>query len=138
LWIADPSCILQHVSPRDRSGETQEKRKMAQKQFVAVRCKLSRGLFSSERAFELTLADGEQYSGPAPLHFCWTQDGRPLGKGEAVEGEIDGWVAARRLGRALPGDQVAVEVPDGAAVAVRQSQIHDAWTDVLPPAVASA
>ncbi len=106
---------------------------MAQNEFVAVRCKLSRGFFSSERAFEVTLANGEKYSGPAPIYFCWTDHGNLLGTGEAIDREIDGWVAARRLPRQLPGDQVAVEVPDGEAVAVRQSQVQDAWTEIVPP-----
>jgi hypothetical protein len=86
---------------------------MAQSQFVAVRCKLSKGLFSTERAFEVTLANGELDSGPAPVHFCWTDAGKPLGRGEATHGEIDGWVAARPLRRRLDGDQVAVRLPDG-------------------------
>jgi hypothetical protein len=111
----------------------QEAWKMAQNQFVAVRCKLSRGIFSIERAFEVTLANGEKYSGPAPIHFCWNDEGKPLSKGEATDREIDGWVAARPLRRQLPDDQVAVEVPDGEALAVRQSQIRDAWTEILPP-----
>jgi hypothetical protein len=111
---------------------------MAQNQFVAVRCKLSRGLFSSERAFEVTLANGEKYSGPAPIPFCWNDAGQPLNDREAIDREIDGWVAARPLRRQLPGDQVAVEVPDGEALAVRKAQVRDAWTDILPPTPATA
>jgi hypothetical protein len=111
---------------------------MPQDQFVAVECKLSKGLFSSERAFEVTLANGERHSGPAPISFCWNDRGEPLRPGEAVDREVRGWVAARPLRRKLPGDQVAVEVPDGAALAVRQSQVREAWTDILPPASATA
>ena len=112
---------------------------MAQEEFVAVKCKLSKGLFSSERAFEITLADGKAYSGPAPIHFCWNGKGKPLGKAEAVDAEIDGWVAARPLRRKLENeDLIAVEVPDGEAVAVRKEQTHAVWTPILPPAVASA
>jgi hypothetical protein len=110
---------------------------MAQNEFVAVRCKLSKGLFSTERAFVVTLANGERYSGPAPLHFCWNDQGKPLARGEAIDHEIDGWVAARRLRQKLPGDQVAVEVPDASALAVREAQVHDAWTEILPPTPAS-
>jgi len=111
---------------------------MALNQFVAVKCKLSKGLFSSERAFEVSLANGEKYSGPAPIHFCWNEAGKPLGEGEAIDREIDGWVAARRLRRQLPDDQMAVEVPDGEAIAVRNPQVRDAWTDILPPTPATA
>jgi hypothetical protein len=110
---------------------------MPQNQFVAVRCKLSKGFFSTERAFEVTLANGERYSGPAPIHFCWNDEGKPLGKTEAIDREIDGWVAARRLKQLLPGDQVGVEVPDGEALAVRQTQVRDAWTDIVPPTPAT-
>ncbi len=93
---------------------------MAQEQFVAVKCKLSKGFFSSERAFEITLANGEPYSGPVPIHFCWTMEGKPLGSTEAMTEEIDGWVAARPLKAKVPEGQLAVEVPDGEAVAVRR------------------
>jgi hypothetical protein len=109
---------------------------MPQNEFVAVRCKLSKGIFSTERAFEVALANGERYSGPAPIHFCWNAEGKPLGPREAIDTEIDGWVAARRLRQQLPGDQVAVEVPDGEPLAVRQSQVQDAWTEILPPSPA--
>jgi hypothetical protein len=106
---------------------------MGQNQFRAVRCKLSRGIFSSERAFEITLANGETYSGPAPIHFCWNDAGQPLTLTEAIDEEIDGWVAARPLKQQLPGDQVAVAIPEGESLAVRTSQVRDAWTDIVPP-----
>jgi hypothetical protein len=108
---------------------------MKQSQFVAVKCKLSKGLFSSERAFEVDLADGKKYSGPAPTHFCWNAKGKPLGPGEATEGEADGWVAARKLPMSLDADLVVVEVPDGAALAVRARQVRDAWTEITPPSL---
>jgi len=105
---------------------------MAQQQFVAVQCKLSKGLFYSERAFEITLANGETYSGPVPIHFCWNTEGKPLGPTEGLE-EIDGWVAARPLKAKVPEGQVAVKVPGAEAVAVRPAQVRAAWTDILPP-----
>ena len=37
---------------------------MSKSQFVAVKCKLSKGLFSSERAFKVILADKTRHSGP--------------------------------------------------------------------------
>jgi hypothetical protein len=111
---------------------------MGQSEFRAVRCKLSKGIFSTERAFEITLANGEKYSGPAPIHFCWNDSGKPLAKTEAMDDEIDGWVAARPLKQQLPGDQMAVEVPDGEALAVRKWQVRDAWTEIVPPTPAEA
>jgi hypothetical protein len=80
----------------------------------------------------VNLANGEKYSGPAPIHYCWNDTGKPLHRNEAIDDEIDGWVAARPLRRQLPGDQLAVEVPDGEALAVRKSQVHDAWTEIFP------
>jgi hypothetical protein len=101
--------------------------------WVAVRCTLSKGMFSSERAFEVKMADGKSYSGPAPIHFCWNEAGKPLADGDAAGKEIDGWVAARIVGE-LEGDQVAVEVPDGEVIAVRHSQIKDPTpTPIAPP-----
>jgi hypothetical protein len=111
---------------------------MAKSEFVAVRCKLSKSLFSSERAFEVTLANGEKYSGPAPIYFCWNKDGELLRANEVTEGEVDGWVAARPLEYPLEGDQVAVEVPDGEALAVQKSEVRDAWTEIAPPTRATA
>jgi hypothetical protein len=104
---------------------------------VAVRCRLSKGVFSSERAFEVKMADGKSYSGPAPVHFCWSEAGKPIQEGEAIGKEVTGWVAARVIG-ALEGDQVAVEVPDGEVIAVRASQIKDPTpTPVAPPRAAT-
>ena len=102
--------------------------------WLAVKCKLSKGFFSSERSFEVTLANGETHAGPAPLHFCWNAKGELLGKDEAVTGEIDGWVAAHPLRQKLPGDQIAVEVPDGAGLAVRRHQVRETPTEIVPPA----
>jgi hypothetical protein len=111
---------------------------MPQSEFVAVKCKLSKGIFSTERAFEITLANGEVYSGPAPIHFCWNAAGKLLVRGEAEKEEIDGWVAARPLKAPLPEGQVGVKVPDGTSVAVRKSQVHSPWTDILPPTPTSS
>lgn len=106
---------------------------MAQSKFVAVKCKLSKGFFSTERAYEIILANGERFSGPAPIHYCWNDEGKPIGPDEAME-EVDGWVAAYPLPNKLPDDQVAVEVPWGHGLAVRQWQVREAWTDIRPPA----
>jgi hypothetical protein len=110
---------------------------MAKSNWVALKCKLSKGIFSSERAFVVTLANGERHSGPAPLHFCWNSKGQPLGEKEAINEEIDGWVAARQQEQPLPGDQVAVEVPDAQVLAVRRHQIRAPWTEIVPPTPAT-
>jgi hypothetical protein len=93
-------------------------------------------MFSNERAFEVELADGTSYSGPAPIHFCWNEDRKPLGESEAVGKEVNGWVAARVISQ-LEDDQVVVEVPDGEMIAVRASKIREAPTPVVPPRAAT-
>ena len=55
---------------------------------IAVKCQLSKGVFSSERAFEVKLANGELYSGPTPRHYCWNADGQLIGEKEAITSEI--------------------------------------------------
>ncbi len=66
---------------------------MANTIFKAVPCKISRGVFSTERLFELKKI---KYSGFAPRHWCWNQEGHLLGKMEAAdEKSVDGYVAAR-------------------------------------------
>jgi hypothetical protein len=114
---------------------------MRRQLLVAVKCRLSKGMFSSERAFTITLANGEQYSGPAPVHFCWNSQKLPLREDEASEtAEVDGYVAARILPDAdVPPGQVAVEVPDGEALAVRADLLlENRPTPVTVPSVTKA
>jgi hypothetical protein len=105
---------------------------MSDRRFVALPCRLSRGIFSSERGFELHLANGELYSSLAPRHFCWNGSGKLLEEGEAEKETIDGFVAGRVV-RELEGDQVAVEVPDGEVLAVRKHQVRPRPTPIYPP-----
>ena len=98
---------------------------------VALPCKLSPGIVSGERVFEVALANGRTYTGVAPRHFCWNAQGRLVGEKEPG-GEAEGMVAARIV-EELEDDQVAVEVPDGEVIAVNQDQIQPRPTPVQPP-----
>src|SRR5262245_4799135 len=105
---------------------------MSERDLIALPCKLSRGVFSSERSFEVALANGEVYAGIAPRHFCWNAAGKLLGGDEATEDEVDGFVAAR-FAYEIDGTQVAVEVPDGAVLAVRPETIRQRPSPIVPP-----
>jgi hypothetical protein len=104
---------------------------MKARTFVALPCKLSPGSLSGERVFEVRLANGEPYISLAPRYFCWNEAGQLVGKDEP-DAEVDGMVAARVV-EELDDGQVAVEVPDGKVIAVRQSQVRPRPTPITPP-----
>jgi hypothetical protein len=88
-------------------------------------------MFSSERLFEVTMANGEVHRGLAPRHFCWNRQGTVIAEDETTDG-VEGHLAARIVDR-LPGNQVAVEIPDGEVIAVRESQVVQRPTEIQPP-----
>jgi hypothetical protein len=118
----------------DHPGEVQG---MSENDLIALPCTLSKGFFSSERVFEVQLANGESYMNFAPRHFCWNAAGKLLGENEALDQDEAGFVAAR-INYELSGDQLAVEVPDGTVLAVRKSQIRVRPTPIMPPRATSA
>jgi hypothetical protein len=105
---------------------------------VAIPCKITPGVFSSERFFTVELADGTTHKGLSPLDFLWDASGKPL-KNEQVAPAVEpsGFVAARVVD-VLPGDQVAVEVPDGEVIAVRRDIIRERPTRIVPPGVGTS
>jgi hypothetical protein len=106
---------------------------MTERDLIALPCKLSRGVFPSERSFEVELANGDCYTGLSPRHFCWNAGGKLLGDKEAAtDGEVDGFVAARFAYEIDPSQQ-AVEVPDGKVIAVRTESIRRRPTPIVPP-----
>jgi hypothetical protein len=105
---------------------------MSERVLVAIPCKLSRGFFSSERLFEVVLANGEVYTSITPRHFCWNATGKPLREAEGMEKDIAGLVAARVV-EPLDGGQTAVEVPDGKVLAVNERDIRPRPTPITPP-----
>ena len=102
---------------------------------VAVKCKLYMGIFPSERFFEVTLANGENYRGLAPRHFCWNSRNAIVLEDETSDGE-EGAVAAKLLqfpSSNLPPGVFAVEVPDGELLGVDDSRIIKRPTKISPP-----
>lgn len=100
------------------------------KNLIAVESCLEGGVFSSERVFEVTLADGTVHAGIAPRYFCWDKHNKPVTEKSAQE-KGPGLVAARVV-EELADDQVAVEVPDGEVIAVRKSRVRERPTEVIP------
>lgn len=110
---------------------------MAKTPLVALPCRLSRGMFSSERAFEVKLANGETYTGGSPRHYCWHESGLPLETDGATDREINGLIAARIVDDDLEAGQVAVEVPDGEVLAVFRDHLRPRPTPLQPSPAAS-
>jgi hypothetical protein len=101
------------------------------KTLVAIPCGLSPGAVSGERVIEVELADGQTYTSLVPRYFCWNAAGRLVDENEP-SAEVDGMVAARLVDE-LDDNQVAVEIPDGKAIAVDRSQIRPRPTPIKPP-----
>jgi hypothetical protein len=120
------------VTAAPPTGNVRGRQHVAERILVAVPCLLSKGIFSSERVFEVTLANGETYQGIAPRHFCWNNSKKPLGETEAQDEEVSGLLAARVV-EELDDDQVAVAVPDGKVLAVKKGQIRARPTPINPP-----
>lgn len=104
---------------------------LVEQALIALPCKLSPGIVSGERIFEVKLANGQTYTGVAPRHFCWNAQGQLVGEKEP-SGEVEGMVAARVI-EELDDNQVAVEVPDGEVIAVDKDQARPRPTPVRPP-----
>lgn len=101
--------------------------------FCALPSKIAPGMFSSERIFRLTLADGSLYRGLAPRHFCWNADGKTLTETEPAN-ETDGFIAGRVV-EEIDDTQVAVEVPTGEVIAVDRPLVRSRPTEIRPPNV---
>lgn len=104
---------------------------MRQRRLVAIPCTLDPGMFSSERVFRVTMADGKTYQGIAPSHFCWNEKGVLVSENGPAQSE-KGLVAAR-LVEILDDEQNAVELPDGEVIAVRVEHMVDRPTVITPP-----
>jgi hypothetical protein len=103
---------------------------MRQTQLMAIPCKVSQGVVSDERAFEVALSGGTAHSGVAPVYYFWNQDGEPLKANEPPgDQEIRGKIAARLLER--QNGTALVAIPDGAVVQVQASSITARPTEVI-------
>ncbi len=89
---------------------------------VLVACVIESGAFSGERVFRLRLADGTEYSGVTPAHYCLDKEKRVLARDQPQKGQrIEGYIMAFLVSNG--GDQATVELPNGEAVEVPASQV---------------
>jgi hypothetical protein len=102
-----------------------------QKKTIAIQCKLLPGMFNSERVFEIKMANGENYRGVAPAHFCWDENDQLLGENSKPIEEM-GKVAARIV-EYLDEGPLAVEVPDGEVIAINENEALERPTKITPP-----
>jgi hypothetical protein len=90
---------------------------------VAIRCKISRGGFSGERVFHISMG-ATNHSGIGSRLHMWNRDGIPIGEGEPPIGEeMNGLVAARVL--QIKGDIATVTVPDGEVIDISVAELSD-------------
>jgi len=90
-----------------------------------IACKIRRGGFQSERAFEITSAEGEQKIGTAYIEHLLSSTKEQLGNDEPPKGQtIDGFVKCRML-RQLSSDHFLVQVPSGDVVIISDHQIEE-------------
>ena len=95
--------------------------------YKAIPCKISRGVFSTERMFALKKIP---YCGFAPRHWCWNTGGCLLGKTEAAdEVAVDGYVAARIVEK-LKGGKVRVSIPNGELIEIEAAEMVERPTKV--------
>ena len=92
---------------------------------IALSCTIRAGGFSGERIVQVRLADGTEYQGLAPEHYCWDKDRHALALDQPAPGEsMPGFVAARRL-KNWPSGKTVVTTPDGEVFAVANDIISD-------------
>ena len=103
---------------------------MSNNRLTAIACKISEGVVSDERAFEIELADGNLHGGVAPVYYFWNQDGHRIGLREPTAGEeIQGKMAARLLER--QNGTAMVSIPDGSVVRVQANALGERPTEVI-------
>jgi hypothetical protein len=97
---------------------------MHRNSLVALRCRITRGGFSSERVFRLTLADGAEHVGAAPVDYFFTEAKAPLPKDQPAERatSIPGYLAARVLSNG-PQEAFLVSLPSGDVLRVNASEV---------------
>jgi hypothetical protein len=101
---------------------------MPESDLVYVPCEISRGGFSSERVFRVDLgtnADGSRktFLGSAPLPYCRTSSGKPLGPDEPPPGKrIPGFVAARVIRK--ENETAWLSFPDGSVAQVPEKIVE--------------
>jgi hypothetical protein len=102
-----------------------------ERNMVAVECEISRGAFSGERVFRVSLPNRGEHIGAASVNYFRKDDDSGLASDEPRPGEqVKGRVAARIVQKM--GDRVLVYLPDGEVVHLKPNQIGEwASSDVL-------
>ena len=96
---------------------------MAKPSLKAIRCTISRGGFSGERVFTITVG-GVNHSGVGSRFHMWKLDRTPIDEGEPPLGEeISGLVAARIL--SIAGATATVSIPDGEVIDISVDELLD-------------
>ena len=101
---------------------------MSNNRLTAIACKISEGVVSDERAFEIELADGNLHGGVAPVYYFWNQDGHRIGlRADSRRGNPGEEEAARLLER--QNGTAMVSIPDGSVVRVQANASARRTTD---------
>jgi hypothetical protein len=90
---------------------------------VAVRCRITRGGFSSERVFRVTLTDSTEYVGAAPAEYFFDEFEKPLPPDQPPRGVTKLGVVAGRVVGGEGQDGVLVSVPSGEVLKIDPRQI---------------
>jgi hypothetical protein len=102
---------------------------MSKKRLIAVPCRISQGIVSNERAFELDLHAGGTYTGGALRFYFWNDQDQPLTADEPGGGqEIEGKIAARLLRH--ENRCAVIAIPDGQVVLVDSQLVAPRPTEV--------
>ena len=88
-----------------------------------MKCKIGRGGFSSERSFEIELADGSKLVGTADVRHLMNEKKEGLtDDAPQFEEMVDGFVKCRIL-RSDDKDRFVVEIPSADVVRVNQDSL---------------
>ena len=100
---------------------------------VLVTCQLTRSGFSSERIFRIDQADQAEHIGAAPVHYCWTEEGKRLNENSPAKGKrISGLVQPYVISNG--GLKARIETPDGENIEVDTSAVkHPDDVQTLEP-----
>jgi hypothetical protein len=96
---------------------------MVNESLVALRCRISRSGFPSEKVFRVTLASGAENVGAAPATYFFGEDRRPFPIDQPTQRmvRVPGFVAARIVER-KPDGALLVSVPSGDVLLVRPDE----------------
>jgi hypothetical protein len=103
---------------------------MSHSRLIAVPCRISPGVVSDERAFEIRLEDGTSYAGVAPSYYFWNEHGERLTDDEpSGDAELSGQIAGRVIDR--QNGTAFVSIPDGSVIQVTSGSIAHRPTEVV-------